>query len=392
MSVNVNNPGSVPSSGTDYTSVQNPYANRTYSETAWDRFVSLLGFRSSYDKAEAERLAKSNLWESQHSEQQRQEMYDSASEVKAREELAGLNTALSGQTLGGGSSDAMNNAPNTPTSIETNGQEAVNFAQHCLLGIQTGVQFATGLASLTGIKIGNEISSIQKALQEIGLGEEYITKFSKTLPDDADITADDENTKKLFHSFVSAASDFLPKNMQNKFRQHVGMMWDSDYGKYLRARIKSQAADSVVEASGKQKVLTGFDSSQDTGLFIPFSEVAKDLSDVQYALYLASLKTVPKKALVKDLSEFDAAILTNQRISQEKKTELIYNNAYERYMDKVDYGYKHAKTRLGKFGWSALGLVSPLIFEPVSRGEFHRNRQDRYSNFNNAVNTLSNFR
>ncbi len=378
-----------PQSGTDYSSVINPYNQRTYNETPWDRFVSSLGFRSSYDKAEAERLANYNLWESQHSEQQRQELYNSASEVKQREEEAGLNPALSGQTIGGGSSDALNNAPNIPTSIETNGNEAVNFAQHCLLGIQTGIQFATGLASLTGIKIGNNISSIQQALNEIGLGEDYITKFAQTLPDDADISSDD--TTKLFHSFIAASADFLPKKMQSKFRQHVGMMWNSDYGKYLRAKVKSNAADSVVEASAKQRVLTGFDTSQDTDLFIPFSDVAKDLSDVQYSLYLASLKTVPNKQLLRDLSEFDAAILTNKRISQEKKTELIYNNAYERYMDKIDYGYKHAKTRLGRFGWSALGLVSPLIFEPVSRGEFHRNRQDRFNNFTNGLNTLSNF-
>lgn len=389
MSVNVNNKGSEPSSGTDYTAVQNPYANRTYSETAWDRFVSLLGFRSSYDKAEAERLANSNLWESQHSEQMRQEMYNSASEVKAREEAAGLNPALSGQTIGGGSSDALNNAPNTPTSVETNGQEAINFAQHCLLGLQTGVQFATGLASLTGIKIGNDISSIQKALDEIGLGEDYITKFAQTLPDDSDIDSDE--TTKLFHSFISSSADFLPKHMQSKFRQHVGMMWNSDYGKYLRAKVKSQATDSVVEASAKQKVLTGFDTSQDTDLFIPFSEVAKDLSDTQYALYLASLKTIPKKELLRDLSEADAAILTNKRISQDKKVELIYNNSYERYMDKIDYKYSHSRTKLGKFGWSVMGLISPLIFEPVSRDEFHRNRQDRFNNFNNGVRSITPF-
>lgn len=380
---------SAPQSGTDYNSVENPYNRRTYEETPWDSFVHMLGFRSSYDKSEAERLSNYNLWESTHSEQQRQEMYNSAEEVKAREEAAGLNPALSGQTIGGGSSDALNNAPNNPTSVDTNGKEAINFAQHCLLGLQTGVQFATGLASLTGIKIGNDISSIQKALEELGLGEAYITKFAKTLPDDADVQSDE--TTKLFHSFISASADFLPKHMQSKFRQHVGMMWNSDYGKYLRAKVKSQAADSVVEASAKQRVLTGFDTSQDTDLFIPFSEVAKDLSDTQYALYLASLKTIPNKHLLRDLSEADASILANKRLSQEKKTELIYNNAYERYMDKIDYKYKQSRTKLGKFGWSVMGLISPLIFEPVTRDEFHRNRQDKLNNFNNTVRTITPF-
>ena len=155
-----------PQNGKDYNAVLNPYNTRTYEETGWDKFVSSLGFRSAYDRAEAERLANYNLWESQHAEQQRQEMYNSAHEVKQREEEAGLNPALSGQTIGGGSSDALSSAPNVATSPDATDVNAVastitSLANGAAGAVQTALNFVSSFQQIRGIKLDNDNKDAQ---------------------------------------------------------------------------------------------------------------------------------------------------------------------------------------------------------------------------------------
>ncbi len=273
---------STPSSGTDYAAVQNPYNERTYKETGWDRFVSSLGFRSAYDVAEAERLANYNLWESQHAEQQRQEMYNSAQEVKQREEDAGLNPALSGNTIANaGASDALSNAPNAPvrpepTPVMETFAKVAEFAQGT---VGLGLQLAEGIAHVRGLSLENSSKDISNLKGIFSLGEEEVKKLLSTFPTSDKEVGNDFDT--LVNSVVTASSDRIPKRYRRQYKNYVGMLLNSNYGKGMRASVINESAGAVAEASGNQEVLSNFKFDNSDGSLAPLSKFTRSIAELQ---------------------------------------------------------------------------------------------------------------
>lgn len=156
-----------PSSGTDYSAVQNPYSISYANRTGWDAFVESLGFTSAYQKYEMERKRNEELWNSSQQEMQRQEMYNSASEQVAREREAGLNPDLNGGVTAGDASEQtplpigseseaiqnMNQGFSTVASLVMQGVNWIaDITSSCVSG---ALAISSKLESLRGIKVEN---------------------------------------------------------------------------------------------------------------------------------------------------------------------------------------------------------------------------------------------
>lgn len=270
---------STPQSGTDYNSVQNPYNKRTYEETPWDSFVHMLGFRSAYDKAEAERIANYNLWESHHSEQQRQEMYNSAEEVKAREESAGLNPALSGNTIGGGSSDALSSAPATAVAPEADNVVGTiaNIGQLAYNAIYSGLNLAMGIAQVKGVKISNDNNLIQQYIDILSAGAHTVQKTHRSVSDFESYPSSIE----LDASIKTALQEFLPKRLAKKVQLSRGLLQNSDYGKGFIAGIQNSSAGEIASAFGSQKLVSGTKHNRTLGTLEPVTDFVSKVADIQ---------------------------------------------------------------------------------------------------------------
>lgn len=276
-----------PQSGTDYNAVSNPYDTSYIKQTFWDKVANAFGARSSYDIAESERLQNQALWNSQMSETKRQELYNSAAEVRAREEAAGLNPALSGQTIGGGSSDNMSNAPMNVISPQA--QPLLKGMQD--LGttatqvVQLGLGLATGMAQLEGINLSNASQEITNLFSLFGLAENEIKAYSTTVPfgksfeDMKPVDYQDNLMRSIEAAYIG------PKRYKHKYGNIVGSLINSDYGKGLIASIINKSTPEVVNASGNQRILGNFNRQNIGNEFKPITDFTTSISKVQSDLF-----------------------------------------------------------------------------------------------------------
>lgn len=284
-----------PQSGTDYNAVSNPYDTSYIKQTFWDKVANAFGARSSYDIAEQERLQNQALWNTQMAETKREELYNSAAEVKAREEAAGLNPALSGQTIGGGSSDALQSAP--MQSIKPQEQPALQAVEKlgtaATQAVQIGLSLATGIGQIKGINLSNDMQEFDILKSMFGLSSDYIEKFTSTAQTDR-LTSIEDGITQLQNSIVSASQDYVPKRYRTKFSSMVGTMLNSNYGKGLVSSIINKSTPEVVKASGNQNILSNFSLLNGNTALKPLDIFSKQITNAQIDLYREMYKDLPK--------------------------------------------------------------------------------------------------
>lgn len=284
-----------PQSGTDYNAVSNPYDTSYIKQTFWDKVANAFGARSSYDIAEQERLQNQALWNTQMAETKREELYNSAAEVKAREEAAGLNPALSGQTIGGGSSDALQSAP--MEAINPQEQPALQAVEKlgtaATQAVQIGLSLATGIGQIKGINLSNDMQEFDILKSMFGLSSDYIEKFASTTKTD-DLTSIEDGITQLQNSIVSASQDYVPKRYRSKFSSMVGTMLNSNYGKGLVSSIINKSTPEVVKASGNQSILSNFSLLNGNTALKPLDVFSKQITNAQIDLYRDMYRDLPK--------------------------------------------------------------------------------------------------
>lgn len=329
-----------PQNGTDYSSVVNPYNIRTYNETGWDKFVSSLGFRSAYDKAEAERLANYNLWESQHAEQQRQEMYNSASEVKAREESAGLNPALSGQTIGGGSSDALASAPAVAVSPDATDINSVtstitSLANGAAGAVQTALNFVSSFQQIRGIKLDNDNKDAQLVNSLIDLSNSILDNMSKT---EQNIDGPGEVTYPELFKF---ASRVLPGRQRKRFEE---IFKKTAYGNKNRKRVADQinsTAPAVLSAVGNQEYLNGTQLDLNSSSFRPLREFTIDITETLFDISKKTYKNIPQLQYESDKSRLEFEKSQFEAGRQHKNIDYDVFSAMDKLTSKLEYYSNH---------------------------------------------------
>lgn len=284
-----------PQSGTDYNAVSNPWDTSYIKQTFWDKIANAFGARSSYDIAESERLQNQALWNSNASERKRQELYNSAAEVKAREEAAGLNPALSGQTIGGGSSDALQSAPMQAIKPQDSPalQAVEKLGNAATQAVQIGLSLATGIGQIKGINLSNDMQEFDILKSMFGLSTDYIEKFASTSKTD-DLSSIEDGITQLQNSIVSASQDYVPKRYRSKFSSMVGTMLNSNYGKGLVSSIINKSTPEVVKASGNQKILSNFSLLNGNTALKPLDVFSKQITNAQIDLYREMYRDLPK--------------------------------------------------------------------------------------------------
>lgn len=348
MSAVVNNPvsSSTPKSGTDYSAVKNPYATQHLKRNFGDylfKFLTLGTLPTPWEKAEAQRLANYDAWESQHSEQQRQEMYNSAQEQVERERVAGINPDLSGDVSAGESAEGlMDNYPfKSVYDVFNDSQKQVSDV------VTTALSFGMGaLKSVFDIKeLKTAIDSRELDASEklLGLSEDAIKKFSLIGNSFSDSITDDYGgdinswVQDNFAPFMYG----LPKRYRKRFRDSVSRMLLSDYGKKLRSDLTSDTADSVVNALGKQDVVKDVGFDVENGLLTPMTDVTTRISKAQmdaYEKYNSKIVELQSKVDENKLTTEDAEIEAQKYVASIRQNMLdalkdIFDYAHEKYKD-----------------------------------------------------------
>lgn len=294
--------------------VNNPYNEITYSQTLWDKIVSGLGGRSTYDKMEAERLQNKANWDSQYSLLKEQQEYDSAEEQAKRERDAGINPNLAANVDAGDSnSDAAPSAPLSSANemfadVDTTLQEvgkgietAVMFAFQ-LAG--TGQSLALGAQNIESVKIANDAKTMDVVNHMDETAESWIVKYlNEYLNSGQDFYVQDENGNwyadpdksssairyrqemALRNQFFEQSKDLLdaiPKRFRRDMENRLYHMYNSVYGKVIRARGVNDMADVAPKRAVAQRILDGFDDENDVNDFKPISKFAVDMSDTLF--------------------------------------------------------------------------------------------------------------
>lgn len=377
-----------PQNGKDYNAVLNPYNTRTYEETGWDQFVSSLGFRSAYDRAEAERLANYNLWESQHAEQQRQEMYNSAQEVKQREEEAGLNPALSGQTIGGGSSDALSFAPNVATSPEATDINSVtstitSLANGAAGAVQTALNFVSSYQQIRGIKLDNDNKDAQLVESLVDLSNSILDNMQTT---EENIDGIGEVSYPEIYKFASRIFSGRQKKRFEDIFKHTAR------GNKNRKRVADQinsTAPAVLSAVGNQQFLNGTQLDLNSSSFRPLREFTIDITDTLFELSKKTYEDIPKLQYESDKSRLEYEKSQYDAGKQHQNIDKSVFSAMENLTSKLEYYSTHG-TELEKvvslgllFGMS-LQMSNMLPHVSLSGGEY----SDRYGTYRNKSTSI----
>lgn len=349
---------STPSSGTDYGAVQNPYTNSYLKENAWDRFVSSLGFTSAYDKAEAVRKSNYDAWESEHSEQIREDMYNSASEVVQREREAGLNPNLSGSAIGQGTDPSS-----APTSVKSPMSESANmitdFGEMMRNVVGAGLQMADGITSVIGKVISNDNMSYANVANMFGLAEDSISKLSSTVNLGNDDLNDEEKLLQMLDEVgvTSVSRNIMSKRQYKKYTQVLRRMLKSNYGKELLADSINSSAPKIASASANQKIIKEFNQDMRENDFKPLSDFAEGITEAQIEAMKIRMKDLPMSDAQADLEESNARKNSASYTNSFKSIQDIFLKALEGQVKKLQ-SYSTSGTR----GQQALatGLLSAL--------------------------------
>lgn len=349
MSAVVNKPAesSAPASGTDYSAVKNPYATQHLKKTWLDHLISFMsmgGIASPWDKAEAQRLANYDAWESQHSEQQRQELYNSAQEQVERERDAGINPDLSGDVSAGESAEGlMDNYP-FKSSYDAFNESQKQFSDVMMSALQFGMGALQSVFQIKELKTAIDSRELEASDKILGLSEDAIKKFSSLVKDKSynqieDVFDGNVNlwVEKEFAPFMFG----MPKRYRKRFRDSVAKMLVSDYGKQLRANVTSDTADAVVSALGKQDVVNDIGFDFEKGLLTPMSDITTRISKAQmsaYEKYNSEMVDLQTKVDEKKLTTEDAEIEAQNYVAGIRSSMLdalkdIFDYAHEKYKD-----------------------------------------------------------
>lgn len=349
MSAVVNNlaPSSTPQSGTDYSAVKNPYAVQHLKRTYGDyllKFFTMGAVPTPWEKAEAQRLANYDAWESQHSEQQRQELYNSAQEQVERERAAGINPDLAGDVSAGDSAEGlMDNYP-FKSSYDAFNESQKQISDVVTTALQFGMGALKSIYDIKELKTAIDSRELDASEKLLGLSEDAITKFSKLnrdLPYDSIDEAYGGNVALWVQDNFAPFMYGLPKRYRKRFRDSVSRMLLSDYGKKLRSDLTSDTADSVISALGKQDVVNdvGFDAEK--GLLTPMTDVTTRISKAQmdaYEKYNSKIVDLQTKVDENKLTTEDAEIEAQKYVAGIRSSMLdalkdIFDYAHEKYKD-----------------------------------------------------------
>lgn len=378
MSAVVNNPApsSTPQSGTDYSAVKNPYAiqhlKRTYGDYLF-KFLTMGAAATPWEKAEAQRLANYDAWESQHSEQQRQELYNSAQEQVERERAAGINPDLAGDVSAGESAEGlMDNYP-FKSAYDVFNEANKQFSDIVMTGLQVGMGTLQSIYNIKELKTAIDSRELDASSKLLGLSEDAIIKFSKLnrdLPYDS-IDEDYGGNVALWVQDNFAPFMYgLPKRYRKRFRDSVSRMLFSDYGKKLRADLTTEIGDSVVKALGRQDVVNDVGFDVEKGLLTPMTDVTERISKSQIDAYekynskITELQTkVDEKRLTTEEAELKAQeYLANIRSSMFDTLKDVFDFVHERYTDGNIFEKIISGGFLTAMGAAAAGLVPNISF------------------------------
>lgn len=349
---------STPSSGTDYAAVQNPYTNSYLKENAWDRFVSSLGFTSAYDKAEAVRKANYDAWESEHSEQMREDMYNSASEVAQREREAGLNPNLSGSAIGEGTDPSS-----APTAEKSPMSESANmitdFGEMMRNVVGTGLQMANGITSVIGNVISNDNMNYANVANMFGMAEDTISKLTSTFNFSSDDLSPEEKANEILEAsgVARVSKSLMSKRQYKKYSQVLSRMVSSNYGKGLLADSINDSAPKIAKSSANAKILKEFKQDFQENDFKPLSDFAKGITDAQIKAMKIRLDDLPEADAKADLEESNARYNSASYTNSYKHIQEIFMKALEGLVIDLE-SYSTSGTRGQQV--MATGLLSAL--------------------------------
>lgn len=291
-------PSSSPSSGTDYSAVQNPYSTQYMKQTGWDKLLNSLGFRSSYDEAEALRQQNYDLWQSQYNEMQRQEQYNSAVEQVEREREAGLNSDLNGNVDSGQSAEAPAANYADMAGAFTKGTEQFGkFMQGVSSALQTALAVATGIPDVQGKMLNNALTELGFLDKLPGIGESLydLSVVSGIDVGTMDFTRNPIGTDNLL--FSSELFDSIPKKYRRAIGEYLNQYKDSAKGKARAAELKGKEITNVTNAFDK---LPGLVSSYgNSELLDPVSDLASELGQIQIDTIRSEMKA--RRNLMKKL-------------------------------------------------------------------------------------------
>lgn len=219
-----------PSSGTDYSAVQNPYSTSYANRTGWDAFVESLGFTSAYQKYEMERKRNEELWNSSQQELQRQELYNSAQEQVAREREAGLNSDLNGDVSAGVASEQ------TPLPIGSESEAIQNMNQGFSTVASLVMQGVNWIADITSSCVSGAIAISSKLESLRGNKVENLNKVSQGVANMVD-ELDSLGFNPIEFDKDDSGNIVLPDAVKEDFNTYI----DSLPWKYRKFARKYQA-------------------------------------------------------------------------------------------------------------------------------------------------------
>lgn len=337
--------------GENYDSVQNPYDKQYIKRPIADYFLKFLTagtISTPWEKAEAQRLQNKANWDSAHAEQIRQEAYNSPAAQAERMRQAGLNPLLNGDMNPGESASGV--LPETPfgSSMEEYNKAQDNINNIVVSAVQMALGITSGVAQMQDVAASKDLKQLQSFMGTLGLTEDVITKLAGSKFEEFDlgnigtVDYDDANLSRALEEGLGF--DFmagLPKKSRKAFSQMFARMYNSPYGKKLRADAVSAAADSLVEASGKQPIYKGF--SFDTtnkgieALTFANSRIAliqQDCAQYYYTEYYKLQKDVSAGRLSAEQAEIKANELLNQsRMKMFGAMNDLFNQIFEKYKD-----------------------------------------------------------
>lgn len=222
--------------GYDDLASSNPYANVSYYESPWQKFLHTLGFRTGKDAYLENMRLQAAEYDNALLQKEYNETYDSPLEQASRERAAGLNPNLTGNVSSGESADLPSDE-NPPAAAEDDMNSVVSFAN----GVMNCVQVAYGLAGnvismagaiedVKGKKLANRLSSWNLGQQLSNFAEDAVYR---NLPAGLNIRDfhevnnyynllkrqyGDFMSKKDFKRFIQLANDFQNNvNIEGKY-------------------------------------------------------------------------------------------------------------------------------------------------------------------------------
>lgn len=365
-----------PSSGTDYSAVQNPYSISYANRTGWDAFVESLGFTSAYQKYEMERKRNEELWNSSQQELQRQEMYNSASEQVAREREAGLNSDLNGNVTAGNASEQ------TPLPIGSESEAIQNMNQGFSTVAGLVMQGVNWIAEITSscvsgaIAISNKIESLRGTkIENIDKVSSSVAKMVDELDDlgfsPSEFTENEDGSFSLPEA-VKEESDILinqfPRRYRKFARQYQNRYIQSLVHLNKRGAQLGKLPDSIVASEGAKKFVGGvyFDPLSKTFQSLnPLLDKAINAQNEMYKLlYNMNLKEFENKDGSLDIERLNN--YSEKVTSEVTATKKSYDKAVLRTVNDMTHS-DDWRTRLLGIGIKAAWVVGDKFSSRLER-------------------------